>query len=190
MQELMIDIETLDIRSRAVVLSIGAVVWHTKIEADGLLTYDIIDRFYRKPEIDEQFKKGRTVGQSTLLWWQQQNPTAQAEAFDPVRQGCLVSWRDLYEFVRSFNINHFWASPATFDFPILETFAEDLGFNTPWNYNQKYDVRTVVNEASYSAKDHKYSHLVGIPHVPVYDCEAQIDLLTAARNRIARRIMP
>ena len=59
----------------------------------------------------------------------------------------------------------------------------------PWSYRQKYDVRTAVREASYSAKDHVLTVPIdGVPHLPVYDCEMQIDLLTAARVKAGRRI--
>lgn len=192
MYECMIDLETMDTRPPAVVLSIGAVIFETLINEEGVLSYEIVDRFLRVPDLTPQFASLRTVSQDTLLWWQRQDPTARAEAFNPVRQDIDTVMRDLHLFVRGYDpeINHFWASPATFDFPIIESFAETFGYDVPWSYNQKYDVRTVVNEASYSAKDHDYRHLVGIAHTPVYDCEAQVDLLTAARNRIARRIMP
>ena len=192
MQEMMVDLETLDTRVGAVVLSIGAVIWRTNVNGAGDLSYEIEDRFLRKFDLDEQFAGMRSVSQSTLLWWMQQDPTARAEAFDPVRQPVASVLGEFYGWSteRVNNINHFWASPATFDFPIIETLAEQFGCLVPWTYRQKYDVRTVVNEASYSAKDHVVQPgLVGIAHTPVYDCEWQIDLLTAARNRIARRIM-
>ena len=85
-------------------------------------------------------------------------------------------------------INAFWASPACFDFPIWEDLAMTFGNYVPWSYRQRYDVRTVVREARYSVKGHDYSHLPGVPHTPVYDCEAQIDLLTAARNKLSRLV--
>lgn len=190
-REFMIDLETLDTRSTAVILSIGAVIWDTNVLGDGSLAYEIVDRFYRTPDIDEQLARGRTVSQHTLFWWQWQDPTARAEAFSTTRFPGVDVLADLKEFVAPHVVDHglnrFWANPTTFDFPITESYAESLGGDVPWNYNQKHDVRTVVTEASYSAKEHDYGHLVGIPHTPVYDCEAQIDLLTAARNRIARR---
>ncbi len=64
-----------------------------------------------------------------------------------------------------------------------------MNHNTPWTYRQVYDVRTVLNEASYSAKDHEITRAIaGKPQMPVHDCEVQIDELVAARNKIGRRI--
>ena len=201
MYELMFDLETLDTKPSAVVLSVGAVVWETGLTPEGALQWQVIERFMRVLNIQEQVDRKRTVSQSTLLWWQQQDPTAKAEAFNPVRQPVQMVLNDLRHFVMGYadpevgdeGINAFWASPATFDFPIWEDLAMTFSNFVPWTYRQKYDVRTVVREASYSAKAHILGDgggdtAQGIPHTPVYDCEWQIDLLTAARQKLNRRI--
>lgn len=191
MYEMMIDLETLDTRPSAIVLSVGAVVWQTHTldgELGIILTYDTVDRFLRKPSIEPQTMAMRTMSESTLLWWQRQDPTARAEAFDPVRQDIETVFTDLMLFAKAYEVNRFWASPATFDFPIIEGLAENFGLGVPWSYRQKYDVRTVVLEANYSASDHEAPGVRGIPHTPVFDCEWQIDLLTAARAKLGRRI--
>ncbi len=204
MYELMFDLETLDTKPSAVVLSVGVVIWETVFnpQIDGL-RYDIAERFLRVLDIQEQLNRGRTVSQSTLLWWQQQDPTARAEAFNPERESVSVVLHDLRRLVDQYfnkgsgykgikasgykGINRFWASPSTFDFPIWDDLAMAFHAQTPWKYNQKYDVRTVVQEANLSAKNHFDGALTGIAHTPVYDCEWQISLLNAARNKAARR---
>ncbi len=195
MYELMIDLETLDTKPSAVVLSVGAVVWETFYSETEGLSYEIVERFMRVLNMEEQFSRGRTVSQSTFLWWQRQDPTARAEAFHPVRQPVEAVFNDFHEFVNPYaesfvgdpGINAFWASPVAFDFPIWEDLAMTLSGHVPWKYNQRYDVRTVVREANLSVKDHEDSKLVGTPHTPVYDCEWQISLLTAARQKLNRR---
>jgi hypothetical protein len=196
MYEMMFDLETLDTKPSAVVLSVGAVVWETMFNpSTEELSYEITERFLRVLNIQEQVDRSRTVSQSTLLWWQRQDRTAQQEAFNPVRQPVEMVLNDLRGFVDQFadpavgdeGINRFWASPATFDFPIWDDLAMTFGNYVPWSYRQKYDVRTVVQEANLSAKGHSDPALVGIAHTPVYDCEWQISLLTAARQRLNRR---
>ena len=190
MQEMMVDIETLDTRVGAVVLSIGAVIWRDEVRADGNLHYIIEDRFMRILDLDSQFAAMRSVSQSTLLWWMQQNAVARAEAFSEEREPVASSLSEFHFWATSRDeaVSRFWASPATFDFPIIETLAEQFGVSVPWTYRQKRDVRTVVDEAKYSAKDHSIPpNLLGADaaeHTPVYDCEWQIDLLTAARNKL------
>ena len=191
MREMMLDLETLDVRVSAVVLSVGAVVWRTERNDNGVLSYVIEDRFLRKLDLDEQLSKGRSVKQDTLLWWMRQDPTAKAEAFDPIRQSVASVLDEFHGWAtgRMNKIDWFWASPATFDFPIIETLAEQFDSPVPWAYWQKYDVRTAANEASYSVKDHAAEiGRNGVPHMPVYDCEWQIGILTAARNWHARKI--
>jgi hypothetical protein len=178
MRELMLDLETLDVRSRSVVLSIGAVVWETHTDK-----YEIISKFYRVLNLDEQITKGRTVSQSTLLWWQQQDPIARKEAFTVERNASSDALTDLRTFIYTHGLERFWANPTTFDFPIIETLAEDFDIMVPWKYNQKYDVRTVVLESGLSVRDHVPSRSIdGFPHTPVFDCEWQIDVLHAARK--------
>jgi hypothetical protein len=193
MYELMFDLETLDTKPSAVVLSVGAVVWETFYNEVPGLTWEPVERFMRVLNIQEQVDRHRAVSQDTLLWWQRQDPTAKAEAFNPVRQPVEQVLNEFRDFAGRFIVgtqplNAFWASPATFDFPIWEDLAMTFSNYVPWTYRQKYDVRTVVREANYSAKDHEADKLDGIPHTPVYDCEWQIDLLTAARQKLARRM--
>ena len=196
MLEAMIDLETLDTRPSAVVLSVGLVIWETMYNPPSdALSYDIRERFMRVLNMEEQFTRGRTVSQSTFLWWQRQDPMARAEAFHPVRQPCAQVLTELRDCVDKYadlsvgdtGINAFWASPVAFDLPIWEDLAMTFSNFVPWRYNQRYDVRTVVREANLSVREHEDSTLVGTPHTPVYDCEWQISLLIAARQKLNRR---
>ena len=190
MREMMIDLETLDTKTSAIVLSIGAVVWETVDVGHGGLDWHVINRFYRILDIQSQADKKRTVSESTIIGWQRQEANARDEAFSAVRQpvtGVLDDFRRFADMEDGVTV--FWANPATFDFPIWEDLAMTFDNYVPWSYRQKYDVRTAVREASYSAKDHQPSRPIdGVPHLPVYDCEWQIDLLTAARVKAGRRI--
>lgn len=196
MREVMFDLETLDTRVNAVVLSIGAVVFETKInfnEHGHPMTSIIHDRFYRVIDLKTQFRVGRTVSQDTLLWWMQQDANARDEAFSPVRVSSVEAIIGFNDFIsqQEFDgeeVTRFWASSATFDFPIWESFCDAMGMPIPWMYNQKYDVRSVVTTANYSAKDHVAPEIVGLPPMPVYDCEWQVSLLNAARKKLRCRL--
>jgi len=189
-QEMMFDLETLDTLPSTIVLSIGAVIWETVQPVTGPLFWRVKRRFYRILDIQSQADRKRTVSESTLIWWQRQDANARDEAFSAVRQpvtGVLNEFRRFADVTDG--INAFWANPATFDFPIWEDLAMSFSNYVPWSYRQKYDVRTAVREASYSAKNHMPTRPIdGVPHLPVYDCEWQIDLLTAARVKAGRRI--
>ncbi len=198
MFEMMFDLETLDTEPSAVVLSVGAVIWETgQMPDDGPLQWQVrkMDgQFMRTLNIQSQVERGRTMSERTLLWWMQQDADAQAEAFASVRtpiHQVMQQFDDFAQFGKDLGVNAYWASPSTFDFPIWESLSKMAGIEEPWHYRQVRDVRTVVAEASYSANSHKPTVPIhGKAHQPVTDCMWQIDLLTAARNKIGRRIAP
>ena len=185
--ELMFDLETLDITSQSIVLSVGAVAFQYVPYATP--TFD--DSFYRVLEIDCQVRAGRTVSQSTILWWMAQDKTARDFAFDPHRSHTSKVLIDLNTFVGQYvdgsEIKKFWAGPATFDFPIWESLAQNFTLPVPWKYNQMRDLTTIVDESGISVdKVDAENFLTGVLHHPVYDCERQIHLLAAARNALKR----
>ena len=185
--EMMFDLETLDTIPSAVVLSIGAVVWANSYK-EGLdeRQWHLVDSFHRILDFEDQLLY-RTVSASTLMWWMQQGDEAKAEAFGPDRTPVDEALMKMKAIANTWNIDHFWANPATFDFPIWEDLAGGLD-GVPWTYRQRHDVRTLIDEASYSVRDHKLDPAVqGVPHAPVYDCLYQIDILTAARNKLHRK---
>jgi len=204
MYEMMFDLETLDTVPNAIVLSVGAVIFETYggLEAGAShgtqpdkLAWNPIGRYYRRLNIQTQIDLGRSMSEATLLWWMQQDLTAREEALAPVtvRRDCWEIFHGLNEFfIDPGSISHgpitrFWANPSTFDFPIWDSLAKDLGAPVPWRYNQFNDVRTVVQAANLSVKSHIAPEVKGIPHMPIYDCEWQISLLTAAREKLRRR---
>jgi len=202
MYEMMFDLETLDTVPNAIVLSVGAVIFETFLNpATGLekLTWNPIGRYYRRLNIQTQIDLGRSMSEATLLWWMQQDLTAREEALAPVteRRDCWAVLNGLNDFASQFtdpssgthnySITRFWANPSTFDFPIWDSLAANLAAPVPWRYNQFRDVRTVVQTANLSVKSHVAPEVKGIPHMPIYDCEWQISLLTAARERLRRR---
>ena len=192
MFEMMLDLETMDTEPSAVVLSIGAVIFETSMGEEGLVWKANYQNFMRVLEIDSQLARGRTISQSTLLWWMRQDADARDEAFAPDRRPVPSVLNEFEEFARTghvLGVNAYWASPSTFDFPIWESLSKMEGIEEPWHYRQVRDVRTMVAEASYSATSHEPTVPIhGKAHMPVTDCLWQIDLLTAARNKIGRRI--
>lgn len=188
--EIMFDIETLDTADTAVVLSIGAVLFDkTKVPGE-----EIVDRFYRVLDIQSQIDAGRTISQSTLLWWLSDHDAAKvnarAEAFNPVRQPVVESLGAFYGWATQtpvVSVNRYWCVGPHFDGAIMNNLALDFNCEVPWRYNQLRDVRTVVDEASYSVDDHDPGYYIaGVAHAPVYDCEWQVSLLSAARHKVGR----
>lgn len=139
--DLMIDLETLDVRPTASVLTIGAV----KFDPFSLETEKpTADRLYIKVDIDSCHDLGCTVCDATIEWWSRQSEQAQQEAFDPVGR---VNVRDaidqLYRF--AWGCHRVWSHGAGFDVVICEHLYKQVGRAAPWQYWQVRDTRTMFD---------------------------------------------
>lgn len=189
-KEMMFDIETLSVEDDAVVLSYGAVVFETFVNDKGVLDWTIIETASRTIKLDPQFEAGRRVEESTLMWWMDQSEEARAAAFSPKgRSPISIAAGRLFNLARCHEVTRFWAAPDSFDFPIWQSLCRGANVQFPWKYNQKRDGKTVIDEAGYHVDSHTYSKITElIPHDPIHDCYWQIDVLTAARHKLGRRI--
>ena len=174
--EAMIDIETLDTGPRAVVLSVGAVKFTQNEGVVGGEFYDVL-------ELSDQVSYGRTIKESTILWWNNQKSAAREEAFRP--DGRRAPWdviKDLTKFLEG--IHSIWANSPSFDCVILDTLADDLSLPSPWHYWDLRDLRTARELAGSAGKTPWMGGDKYPTHHPLGDCENQIGLLRAARAKL------
>lgn len=152
-----IDIETLDTAPTAVILSIGACVFH---EHQG-----IVDTFYVAPTVKDQLSCGRTISDSTLEWWLAGNAT--------LEKGFEISFYAALKSFSEFVSNHLsdgstvWSNGTDFDISILSTaFAHSLAPQClpVWPYNSVRDCRTLFK---IYGKSTDITNLV--PHDALYD---------------------
>ena len=133
----MVDLETLAVTPRAVVLSLGAV--HFDPWANG-----VKDKLYFKISIDDQDALGREVDSNTLDWWAKQDPLIMEEAFSPDDRIPLVEAMDRFHKF-AWGCDAFWSHGATFDLAIIEDIYRQLKKPFPWNYWQLRDTRTLFD---------------------------------------------
>ena len=69
MNHVMVDLETLDLKPTAVILSIGAV----RFSPDTGQVQSPEDGFHVACAVDDQIKYGFTIGEMTLAWWLKDN---------------------------------------------------------------------------------------------------------------------
>ena len=136
-KHLMVDLETLAVTPKAVILSLGAVHF------DPLGT-GIGDSIYFRLNLDEQDVLKREIDPNTIEWWSKQDPLVMEEAFDekdrlPLNQGM----NRFHNF--AWGCDAFWSHGGTFDLVILEDLLRQLGRNIPWNYWQLRDTRTLFD---------------------------------------------
>lgn len=166
----MIDIETLDTRPTAVILSIGVVPFDIETGEVSPDTYYVsLDHF-------GQEKNGRTVSLETVLWWSQQD--------DYVRCTALAGGERLSDAlfqVEEFIIRHsvhrrrVWANSPHFDLGILN---HAMKYDVPWEFWNERDVRTYCN-ISEPVRDMISELKLKSTHHPIDDCLVQIEKVCA-----------
>jgi len=148
--EIMFDLETLALGSRAVVVSIGAVAFNVRHccsvsdfknlvgQAWGLSS----PSFYRVLEIKPQQVKGREIDGDTVRWWMSQGDEAKklfsVEPWNPY--GVLEGFRS---WVRHMGGKRLWANPTAFDVPKLESLCGDFGVVWPFTHRDYRDLKTL-----------------------------------------------
>lgn len=169
MKHLMIDLETLGTKHKAVVLSIGAVVFDLKTGATG-------EEFKIDIDVLDSIEKGFNVEHDTYQWWLFQSKQAHQHLIEGQREAVSVNDAVL-SFIRFVQANfkdfscYPWGNSARFDIGLLETLFEYSGHSLPWKHRNEMDVRTLV---AFNPEIKANTEFVGVQHQPVDDCKHQI----------------
>lgn len=155
----MIDMETLAVSPRAVILSLGAV--HFDPYGD-----QIYDELYFKIDLDDQDKLNREIDPNTIEWWGKQDPAIMEEAFSSDNRIPLIEAVEKFHKF-SWGCDKFWSHGATFDLVIIEDLYRQLNKPLPWNYWQLRDTRTLFD----------------LGHDPEMSKESKHDALADARRQ-------
>ena len=145
MNHIMMDIETLDTKQSAVVLSIGAVVFdpHSK---------ELGEKFYVEftHDLTAQQRVGRTVSTDTVVWWMQQGAAAKQIFADPSPEGVrrVPTAQGLAEFASFVARNggkevELWGNGSDFDNVIVGSLYDSFGMAKPWSYGKNRCYRTM-----------------------------------------------
>jgi hypothetical protein len=133
----MVDLETMAVTPKAVVLTLGAV--HFNPYGNGYS-----DKLYLRFDLDDQDKLGREIDPNTLDWWAQQDKAVMEEAFSPDDRVPLASAIDQFHKF-AWGCDAFWAHGSLFDIAILEDLYRQLERTPPWQYWQIRDTRTMFD---------------------------------------------
>lgn len=133
----MIDLETLDVRPEAVVLSIGIALFEpndpSKAPIEGY--YGVLDK-------GAQADVGRTVSQSTLDWWSQQSPQART-VLTAVQKPVTAVLKSVIKKIEWDAVEGVWGNGASFDNAMLKSLFADFGMELPWMFYHDRCHRTV-----------------------------------------------
>lgn len=179
----MLDIETLDTKDSAVVLTIAAVKFN-------ILTYELVDKLILLLNVDSQLSYGRTISSSTILFHLENNLRIDIlkNVLNPKYERlpnpaekyvnnfhCLVR---LDEFIEASETGVspfiFWARGASFDFTILKNLYQNFGREYPISHRKEMCLRPLLLLSPETAKR---TPDVGVAHEALSDCLYQICLL-------------
>lgn len=137
MKDIMLDIETLDTKPSAVVLSIAAVRFDIHNEGS------ISDEFHAHIDIQDSLSMGRTVSGSTILWWLGQEVDARMRVAHARREPVKIVLERLAKFIKS--DDRVWGNGAAFDNVIMSSLFNDAGIAQPWRFYNDRCFRTLKN---------------------------------------------
>jgi hypothetical protein len=137
MNNVMLDLETMDTAATAAITAIGAVKF-------DLVTGEIGETFYRKISLQSSIDRGLTVSGSTIQWWLKQNEQARLEMAEEgislpdalwefaLYIGAERSLEDDHDWVKS--TAKIWGNGAAFDNAILAYAYSKVKLDLPWNF--------------------------------------------------------
>ena len=146
MNNIMLDLETLDSSPAAVVISIGAVAFD--------LVGELGERFYAEltDDTSTQQRVGRVISGATVSWWMRQNVMAKQVFSSPPPSGVLrYATLDALTAFSSFVANNggddaiMWGNGADFDNVILSSLYSDFEVPHPWKFYNNRCYRTMKN---------------------------------------------
>lgn len=145
MKSVMIDLETLDTDSSAVVVAVGAVEFDPYNHRIGNTFYRVINDW------SCQQRKGRTISGDTVCWWMEQSEDARKAITHPsAKDSCstFTMLREFNEFLDGFAGDvEIWGNGADFDNVILGGLYKAYGVQRPWSYSTNRCYRTIKNLA-------------------------------------------
>ena len=172
MNDIMVDLETMDNIGSSAIVSIGAVQCN-------LITGEIGEEYYRVVDLNGQEKYGRTIDPQTLYWWLGQSQGARDGLLAPgkilLEEMCksFAHWIEYLEFPKT---KRLWGNGASFDNAIVRSAFKSVGVDFPIPFWQDRDMRTIVGFFPKSMQeDWKWKNLrKGTYHNALDDAKYQV----------------
>jgi hypothetical protein len=173
---LMVDCETLSVRSNAAILSIGAVRFDPDgdepADPAGLYmggSFNLNGLFYVNVELKSCLGAGLVVDASTIEFWMGEELN-EARAY--VLSGERFFLNDALHMLAEFShgCTRVWSNGADFDLPILYNAFRAVGFKIPWPYNAARDTRTLWDVCGEGSFERVHA---GVKHHALHDAWAQ-----------------
>jgi hypothetical protein len=173
----MLDLETLGERSKAVITSVGGVLFDPDLgpEPD-------IKNFYHTIDIQDSLNHGLQVTGATLKWWFHQDPVAAQRMFVDTKP--LKTVLEDFTIWLNFHGGHdlyIWGKSPRFDIGLLEDAYHVCELEIPWDFRKERDVRTYIGQVPRIKECVPKNNR---PHEPESDALYQISSVCEARRYI------
>jgi len=166
MTEVMLDLETLSVRSDAAIIVIGAIKFNRN---DAVKKMENMDTFYRRIDIESCEKAGLRIDTETKNWWYEQEHDVRYEALEnPDRVLLKNALLDFSAWISP--SNKIWGNGDDFDCSILAEAYAKCNLPIPWKFWMTRDCRTLFDIAHIKNKDLPNNS----KHHALYDCYRQI----------------
>ncbi len=176
-KHLMLDIETMGTKPYSAIVSIGAVEFDIETGETG-------EEFYKRVSLESCEKHGLKIDASTVVWWLQQSEDARKEiAVDKGASTTLIFFAlgDLVEFMYNKEYEGIWGNSPSFDCARLREAYELSLADTPWDFRNERDVRTLV---SFAPEIKNNTEKPDVAHNALQDCYYQIKYCSAIWKHI------
>jgi len=172
-KHIMLDLETMSTQPNAAIVAIGAVVMDFE-------TGELGPTFYEKVHLESSMEAGGDVSGSTVDWWLQQSPEAQAE-LSLNRIGLQEALSKFYTWLSLIGEQvKVWGNGAGFDNVVLRQAYESIGKKTPWYFRDDMCYRTLKAMHPEIKEDERQ----GVFHNALHDAEHQgRHLIEIMKNR-------
>lgn len=161
MNNVMVDIETLDNKPTSAIVSIGAVMF-------GPNGYDEYNTFYMVVDAQSCIDAGLTLSADTISWWMKQSDQARSVFQQPAAHIANA----LVEFSKWFPTGaKLWGNGASFDNAILSNAYSALKLQQPWDFWNDRCYRTIA------AMHDRRRFQQGVHHNALDDAKSQVEHL-------------
>jgi len=175
MNHVMIDTETLGMGSRAVVKSIGAVVFDPDdIQMSMIKLNDPSYHFYKTISLSDADLEIGEISISTIEWWMCQDGETRKELFTPniLAVSMKSALTALQQFFQEHKVVYVWANAPSFDLVILKHHYDAHGLDLPWPFRNELCVRTILHLANMPLKNIE-GYISRIKHHALEDAKFQ-----------------
>jgi len=170
----MIDLETLGLRSTSVILSIGAVYFDIETGETG-------EEFYCTIDIDSCVECGLTIDAKTLQWWLSKSDSAKDSLNGKMSLNGALWGLHTFLLKGSIKNNLIWANSPKFDLGILVNAYKATDIIQSWDDKNERDVRTLASLAPEIKNECVFN---GTEHNPIDDCKHQIKYCSQIWNKL------